>query len=95
MSDSNRLKGKFKRLLDQLADRLRNERLSSSRLEFMTPTLEDSILTRSRPTMTRALEVMGEGTSLVCVYDAQITSSAHVLCFGGPRMSCGELAKSI
>jgi hypothetical protein len=93
MSDSNRprknrLKGKFKGLLDRLAGagRLHNEPLSGSKSEFKAPTLEDSILTRSRPTFTRALEVMGEGTYLVCVYNARITFSAHILCFGGPRM---------
>lgn len=55
MSDSsrpreNRLKGKFKGLLDRLvgADRLRNERPSGSRSTLVT----------------RALEVRGEGTSL-------------------------------
>jgi hypothetical protein len=81
----NRLKGKFKGLLDRLmgADRLRNSerpRLIGSRLEVMTLTLADSILTRFRSTFTRALEVTGRGTSPVRVYNAQINSSAHIHC---------------
>ena len=67
----NRLKGKFKGLLDRLmgADHLRIEcpRPSGSRLEFMAPTLADSMLMKFRSTYTGALEVTGEGTSLVCV----------------------------
>ena len=86
----NRLKGKFKGLLDPLTgvDRLRNEhpRPTGSRWEFMTPTLVDSILTRFRSTFTRALEVTRGGTSVVRVYNAQIDPLAHVLCFGDPRM---------
>ena len=86
----NRLKGKFKGLLDRLmgADPQRNERPRPGglRLEFMTPTLADSILTRFRSTFTRALEVTRGGTSVVRVYNAQIDPLAHVLCFGDPRM---------
>jgi len=67
----NRLKSKFKGLLDRLmgADHLRIERPrpSGSRLEFMTPTHSDSMLTRFRSTFTG---VLGEGTSLVRVYNA-------------------------
>jgi hypothetical protein len=71
----NRLKDKFKGLLDRLmgADRLRSERPrpSSSRLEFMTLTPADNILTTFRSTFTRGLEVTaGGGMSLVCVYNA-------------------------
>ena len=76
MSDSNRprenrLKGKFKGLLDRLmgADRPRDKRphTSGSRLEVMTPTLEDSILTRFRSTFMRGPEDTGGGMALVCV----------------------------
>ena len=67
----NRLKGKFEGLLDRLmgADRQQNERPrpSGSRLEFMTPTLADSILTRFRSTFTSTLA--GGGTSLVRLYN--------------------------
>jgi hypothetical protein len=77
----NRLKGKFKGLLHRLmgANRPRDERAGGSRLAFMTPIPTDSILTRYRSTFTRAPQVTGEGTSLVCLQCAN-NSSAHIPC---------------
>ena len=43
------------------------------------PTPADSILTRSRSMITTASEVTGEGTSLVCIYNAKINSLAHII----------------
>ena len=66
----NRLKGKFKGLLDHIigANRSHDERSGGSRLDSITPMPRDSILTRSRSTFTRAPRVIGEGTSLVCLH---------------------------
>jgi len=91
----NHLKGRFRGLLDWLmsTDRPPNEHPhpSSSRLEFMTPTLADSILTRYRSTFMRGPEVTGGGMSLVCVYNVQINSLAHILLsLGLPECNAGS-----
>ena len=67
--DENRLKAKFKGVLDHFmgTDRLHDEHTGSSRLGFITPTPVDSVLTTSRLTFTRAPQITGEGTSLVCL----------------------------
>jgi hypothetical protein len=64
----NRLKGKFKGLLDRFmgADCSHDEHPGNSRSEFLTPTCAD-ILTGSRLMFTRGPEVTGEDTSLVCL----------------------------
>jgi hypothetical protein len=77
----SRLKGKFKGLLDRLmgANRPRDERRGGSRLAFMTPIRTGNILTRYRSVFTRAPQVTGEGTSLVCLQCGN-DSSAHIPC---------------
>ncbi|EDR00189.1 uncharacterized protein LACBIDRAFT_314771 [Laccaria bicolor S238N-H82] len=91
MSDSscpreNHLKGKFKGMLDQLmgADR---PCPTASRLEFMTPTLTDSILMRFRSIM-RVPGVMGGGMSLVLPFPQKSKDQT------GPQktMVCGLFA---
>ena len=69
----NRLKGKFKGLLDRFmgADRSHDERPSGSRLESPNPMPTNNIMMETRSMCTRGPEVMGEATSLVCLQCAK------------------------
>ena len=88
----NRLKRKFEGLLDRPmgADRPHNERPVGSRLEFMSPIPTDSILTTYRSMFTRVPEVMGEGTSLVCLQCANKFISSYPLASGIPECTAGS-----
>jgi hypothetical protein len=88
----NRLKGKFKGLFDRLmgANHPNDERPGSSRLEFMIPSCADGILTRSRSMFTRAPEVTGEGTSLVCLQCANTFIGSYLLFSGIPECNAGS-----
>ena len=88
----NRLKGKFKGLLDHIigANRSHDERSGGSRLDSITPTPRDSILTRSRSTFTRAPQVTGEGTSLVCLQCPNKFIGSYYLSSGIPECTAGS-----
>ena len=94
MSDLNRprekgFKGKCKGLLNRLiADRPNVERTGGSGLEFITMPA-DSNLTRSRSTFTRAPQVIGEGTSLVCLQCVNKFISSYPLSSGIPECNAG------
>ena len=83
-------KGKFKGLLNRLiADRPNDERTGGSGLEFITMPA-DSNLTRSRSTFTRAPQVIGEGTSLVCLQCVNKFISSYPLSSGIPECNAGS-----